>query len=111
MADFPSTLKIANTSKRNPRDGRVVDTDGDGLARIRKLHPDRNDFDLDLPGMLSGDKTALLAHYAANIAGTTFNFLWPPDGLTYVVKYGATPVETHYKGGRWTYKVKLLAGG
>lgn len=102
---------MAATSKATRRDGRVIDNDGDGLARIRKLHPDRCDFDLDLTGMTSADKTALLAHYAANIAGTTFNFTWPPDGLVYVVKYGATPTEAQFKGARWTYKVKLLAGG
>lgn len=108
MADFPTTLKISLRSQQSDRDGRVIDTDADGIARIRKLHTDKADFSLILDRMTSADRTSLFTHYGAN--GSTFNFLFPPDGVTYTVKYGARPRLVEYKKGFFTYEVKLLAG-
>jgi hypothetical protein len=109
VADFPTTFKIETRSKRLDRDGRVIDVDGDGIAHVRKVHPDKADFELYLSRMTSADVTSLFSHYNAN--GSTFNFTWPPDASVYVVKYGARPsLEEFKKTGYYTYKVKLLAG-
>lgn len=111
MADFP-VFKIDRQSKQLDRDGRIVDYDGDGIAAVRKLHADRADFNLVLSRMNSTDKTALFNHYAAHPTGVVFNFGWPPDGATYIVKYGKRPELVDFnKNQTWTYRVILLCGG
>lgn len=110
MTAFPDTLKIGTNSKEQPRDGRNVDLDGDGLARVRKLTPDRIDFAIELPKMTSTDRDTLFTFYNANLT-QTFDFVWPPDGLTYQVKFGGRPALIDYKKGRYTYQFMLVAGG
>jgi hypothetical protein len=108
VADFP-TFKIDRQSKRNDRDGRVIDTDADGIAHVRKLYTDKGDFTLTLTRMSGADVASLFTHYNANPL-STFNFFWAPDAATYVVKYGKRPELLDYAKGTYTYRVTLLAG-
>lgn len=109
MAAFPASLKIGLQSRIVPRDGREVDHDGDGKARVRKLHADVFDFDLVFPRMTSAEVTTLMDFYAANSA-LAFDFVWPIDGVTYSQKFAARPRLVEFKkAGYFTYEVKTVA--
>lgn len=109
MATFPTTLKIGMNSKRIDRDGREVDHAGDGVSWVRKLHVDKADFTIVLTRMTSADVTSLFSFYDAN-ANLAFDFVWPPDGLTYSQKFASRPRLTEYKkAGYFTYEVAMVA--
>ena len=90
MADFPA-LDPSQGSFLEPRDGRLIDFDGDGKVLVRKLYAtDRGTFKLKFE-LNAAERGTLMAHYAANQL-TTFNFTWIEDGVTYQVKYTKAPV-------------------
>jgi hypothetical protein len=82
MAAYP-TLPTEKSYANSPRDGRVVDIGGDGFARIRKLHPDR-DGDFSLEHIVNAaQKTSLENHYAANLTAS-FSYTSPLPGAAAV---------------------------
>ena len=105
MSAYPS-LPISEGYEQTWIDGRVIDRSADGLARIRKLHPDRAQFTLQHPALSTADATTLESHYSTNSA-LTFSFTTPRDGVTYTVAYSARPTFRLLFGGRKTYTVRL----
>lgn len=88
MATYPTLNLDGKNSAMTLRDGREVDTTGDGFGRVRKLYDDRADFVLKHPQLTAADVATFNAFYAAN-GGVAFDFLWPLDGITYSVRFGA----------------------
>jgi hypothetical protein len=102
------TLPIAGDSKRILRDGRNDDQIGDGSTRVRKLFPDKYDFELHHPSLVSGDQTTLQNFYNTNQTVSAIDLVWPEDGLTYVVIFRKDAVTRTWKpGSRRDYVVRL----
>jgi hypothetical protein len=89
VASFPA-LDPSKGSFLDPRDGRVIDYDGDGKVLVRKLHDDAGTFKLKFE-VDAADRATLMAHYAAHELAI-FDFAWIEDGVTYQVKYVKAPV-------------------
>lgn len=110
MAVYPQGLTIGNDSKRLPRGGRVIDDDGDGYSRVRKMHADRYDFAIVHPGLQATDQATFLAFYNARATdNASFTFYWI-DGVPYTVVFDEPPWDENPLGaGSTTYRVRLRA--
>jgi hypothetical protein len=79
---YPS-LPLHPDSKRVVRDGRDEQQAVSGATYVRRFYTtDRADFELHHVGLTSAQVATLQAFYDANMA-TTFDFVWPVDGVTY----------------------------
>jgi hypothetical protein len=88
VAVYPSTLPIDQSrSRRVLRDGRQSSVDGDGAARIRKVHADAFDFEIEHPRLDSAQLATLLAFYQAQSLTSQFTLVWPEDGEEYAVRF------------------------
>jgi len=111
-ATYPAktVLPITEGSERVPRTGRVVDIDGDGVARVRKMHADKNDFNVVHSGVTAAKQATFLAFVAARAAdNAAFTFYWL-DGAPYTVQFDEPPYnETQLGAGLVTYTVHMKA--
>lgn len=89
MPSFPA-LDPAKGSYFEPRDGRVLDFDGDGTVLVRKLHADKGTFKLKYE-LNAASRGTLMTFYDATPTAI-FDFTWIEDGLTYQVRFGKRPV-------------------
>jgi hypothetical protein len=95
---YPSTLPIdPKESHRIVRDGRKSDIIGDGVARVRKLHADKYDFELKHPMLTSSEFSTWTTFYNTNSLAVTFDFVWPEDGVTYQVRFGENAFRSRWK--------------
>lgn len=79
---YPS-LPLHSESKRVVRDGREESLSVSGATRIRRFYTaDKFDFELRHGALTAAQVATLQSFYNSNMA-TTFDFLWPEDGLTY----------------------------
>jgi hypothetical protein len=106
MATYPQELKFNAGSTPIPRGGRVIDLDGDGNARVRKLHGDRTDFVLVHNALDVNERATLLAFVAANGA-VTFDLHWI-DGFVYQVIFDEPPYsEEPHGAGLFRFSVNV----
>lgn len=109
---YPTLPIDRSESRRIPRDGREEDVIGDGLARVRKTHTTRYDFEIKHPMLNSTDFSTWQTHYNANENALAFDLVWPEDGATYSVRYGKNAFRTQFvKPGRRHVWVRLVAAG
>lgn len=92
---YPTLPIDGRESRRIVRDGRVEDVIGDGLTRVRKLHADRYDFEIKHPLLTSAEISTLTTYYGTYSAAA-FDFVWPEDGVTYQVRFGAGGIRTQW---------------
>jgi hypothetical protein len=80
------------------------------VARVRKLHADRYDFDLVHPAMSDADFATFQAfHDARSADAAAFDFYWR-DGVPYPVTFDEPPFDEEQVGpGRTTVHVRLKA--
>jgi hypothetical protein len=109
---YPTALPIHPTeSSRSIRDGREEDFAGDGTIRVRKLHADRNDFELKHPLLSSSELATLQSFYDTYGTATAIDLVWPVDGQTYVVQFAPEALRTQWKtASRRDVWVRLVAG-
>lgn len=93
---YPTLPIDQRESHRVLRDGRQEDTTGDGSTRVRKLHADKYDFEIKHPQLTSAQMTTLESFYSSNSAVPAFDFVWPEDGVTYSVRFGAGAIRTQW---------------
>lgn len=96
MSAYPS-LPFNEDFNAIPRDGRMVDDAADGLARVRKLHNDRWEFQFTHKALNPTQSALLDAHYTSN-ANASFDFTSPHDSATYTVAYVSRPVPKLFNG-------------
>jgi hypothetical protein len=76
-------LPLHPESKRVVRDGRDETQAVGGATYVRRFYTaDRFDFELRHVALTTAQIATLQAFYDANMA-TTFDFVWPVDGVTY----------------------------
>jgi hypothetical protein len=96
MPTYPSLPIVNSDSRRIVRDGRSEDVAVGGATRVRRFYSaDRYDFELRHGALNATQMTALTDFYAAN-AGAAFDFVWPEDGVTYSVRFGAGGIATKW---------------
>lgn len=110
MATYPTDFTLGYGSRRMPRTGRDIDEDGDGVARVRKLHADRYDFEIIHPALNVADFTTFMAfHDARSADAAAFDFYWK-DGVPYPVTFAEPPFEEETVGPGLTRVIVHLKG-
>lgn len=106
MADYPTSLKIENTTNISVRDGLEIDFAED-LTVYQRDTPAEPLYDIQVVHeyMTYSEVQTLMTFYATNRL-LEFTFYYGP--LTFTAKFAARPQVQHVKGGWWRADVSIL---
>ena len=103
---YPTLPIMRQESAASREAGMTPERATNGALKVRRLYPaEKTTFTLQ-HWISPAEKSTLEAHYQAN-KDLSFAFVWPSDGLTYTVVYGAAPQYTD-KPGWYIANVTLL---
>ena len=99
-------LITQESSRKEVADGRVMLRATNGALKTRRLFTsDKASFDLS-HFVDTTDKDALLSYYSSN-KDADFDYVWPADKSSYVVRFASAPQVDSVGSEWWTVKVRL----